>query len=374
MDQEELGGRSGREQSSEQQEMEDREDRDEESSEYESEYETEEDEAVETIKMTHDEYDAYITDINTGYNDLKTSLTNHRVRVAREGEIVSVVESLEKVNSLYEDSKKIPDSHYQNEITNLDSQLIKEIGEQLSIGVNSISLGVSSKKLDIEEFKVKFARFAKKRDSDFDTFEELLYHGSTLDVDSVDRFHDSFDWSKMGNLYMKFSKKAPTIDFMLGPLDLEFKKRQVVRAGADYLKSGQLVRPDQVQMDDVVNNQELDTYQSAIHCFEILREKNDDVPINLFKFFINPRSFSQSIENLFYTSFLINHNKLLLFKDKFGTPFLRIVDSNSKLPDYIASVKDRENKSHLIFKLEYDTWEKLIAKYEIKTLFLGNRT
>lgn len=46
--------------------------------------------------------------------------------------------------------------------------------------------------------------------------------------------------------------------------------------------------------------------------FDILTEVE---PVNFFKFFVNPNSFSQSVENLFYLSFLIRDSKMAIEED-----------------------------------------------------------
>lgn len=45
-------------------------------------------------------------------------------------------------------------------------------------------------------------------------------------------------------------------------------------------------------------------------------ENQDPTPINLFKFIINPKDFAQSVENMFYLSFLIRDGLCALEYDK----------------------------------------------------------
>lgn len=52
--------------------------------------------------------------------------------------------------------------------------------------------------------------------------------------------------------------------------------------------------------------------------FDILGESQ---PINFFKFIINPESFGQTVENLFYLSFLIRDGKVSIDDDS-GQPVL----------------------------------------------------
>lgn len=47
-------------------------------------------------------------------------------------------------------------------------------------------------------------------------------------------------------------------------------------------------------------------------------------PLNLLKFFINPHSFSQSIENLFYISFLLRDGRVFVEEEENGNITIRI--------------------------------------------------
>jgi len=60
---------------------------------------------------------------------------------------------------------------------------------------------------------------------------------------------------------------------------------------------------------------------------QLLRENS---PINLFEFVINPRSFGQTIENIFYLSFTIRDARARITIDKNGLPIVSYVDALSE--------------------------------------------
>lgn len=70
---------------------------------------------------------------------------------------------------------------------------------------------------------------------------------------------------------------------------------------------------------------------------EMILEQQEH-PINLFKFIINPNDFGQSVENMFYLSFLIRDGKCALETNKHGEPVIcTFVDPSLVLHTCIVS-------------------------------------
>jgi len=56
----------------------------------------------------------------------------------------------------------------------------------------------------------------------------------------------------------------------------------------------------------------------------LLRERS---PINLFEFVINPKSFAQTIENIFYLSFSVRDARAKIQDDENGLPVVSFVET-----------------------------------------------
>jgi len=59
---------------------------------------------------------------------------------------------------------------------------------------------------------------------------------------------EHLNWYKLGRVAMGICRRPPTMDFMLGPLSVEKKVRNVVRKQTERRDAVELVRPDQVPL------------------------------------------------------------------------------------------------------------------------------
>ena len=98
-------------------------------------------------------------------------------------------------------------------------------------------------------------------------------------------------------------------------------------------------------------------------------------PVNLFRFVINPQDFAQSVENLFYLSFLIRDGECALEIEEDGEPVIcasshsltlhvaaplgpylfsaLVICEQPQLSDYQEGLK----KQQLVFEFDVKTWE-----------------
>ncbi|KAJ3275340.1 hypothetical protein HDV01_000632 [Terramyces sp. JEL0728] len=144
--------------------------------------------------------------------------------------------------------------------------------------------------------------------------QKLKIGGSGFDLnDFVDKAKRKIGSDWMG--LTRYTKKAcllpPTAGFMFGALEIEPKVAGPRKAAVRLQKDkSNLVKPEQLKESDVQRqSNETSANVQAIHeCLEQLEETEEE--ISFFKFFINPESFSQSVENLFYISFLVRDGRV----------------------------------------------------------------
>jgi len=78
-------------------------------------------------------------------------------------------------------------------------------------------------------------------------------------------------------------------------------------------------------------------------------------PINLFQFVINPNSFGQTVENIFYLSFNFRDARARLEIDDFGMPILFAVEET------LTEEESLMENSHCIIAITMSDWEVFLS-------------
>lgn len=166
---------------------------------------------------------------------------------------------------------------------------------------------------------------------------------------------DMMNWAHLGRYACVPAGRRPALaGFLLGPLSVQKKARKVVARQAPLrLRDLQEVRPEVLNTEDIANNEKSDltaicnkvlkqlklardraiAYVQAVHADD---DKDDnDVEeameavgltesgnIDLVRFCINPKSFGQTVENMFYVSFLIKEGMVEVQYEDNGLPSL----------------------------------------------------
>ena len=184
-----------------------------------------------------------------------------------------------------------------------------------------------------------------------------------------DEMEEGLDWAFLGReACFPFNNRPPTASFLLGPLSVQKRARaaQTRRARSQRQPTGPATRPQEVNQEDIQQSEnnnvrhivskmkdrlkqhiiqnenqvtaELEEmeedptdedFDAACRRHRICQTTDKDAGVSLFDFVINPQSFGQTVENLFYTSFLIKESQAKVAEDAQGLPVLgqyRIID------------------------------------------------
>ncbi|KAI0075023.1 hypothetical protein K474DRAFT_1664727 [Panus rudis PR-1116 ss-1] len=163
------------------------------------------------------------------------------------------------------------------------------------------------------------------------------------------------DWEKVGRKAIAKSHRVSTMDFMLGPLSIEPKIRNAAKRARLEKNKADEKKPQEITEDDITRS-ENETTKNVIVLEKLLEQTGK---INLFKFIINPNDFGQSVENMFYLSFLIRDGKCALETED-GQPVIYACDSPTR-EDYDQGLK----KQQIIMEFDMATWRRAIEVFEI---------
>lgn len=132
---------------------------------------------------------------------------------------------------------------------------------------------------------------------------------------------NGWEWGKLAGLAEGLSKRAVTIDFMLGPLDMQRKARRAVTRTRVDEHAGERTAPRSLGQQDL---QQTAGAETTSHIMEVakLLGRQGETGVCLFRFAVDPESFVNTIENFFHISFLIKENKASLKTDEEGNAIL----------------------------------------------------
>lgn len=245
-----------------------------------------------------------------------------------------------------------------------DSEALKRTAEFASINADHIRFGDLGGTLTQKEIVTALKKYMNP-DTLFGDEEETELRGTPQE--RANETFNSFDWQKLGRWFYLQSNVAVPSHFLYGPLATKRRKAGPrARTVDDTVSSRDKTTAQKVTATDIQEDPEQSTSHIVRTVYGVLNDA-DEERVNLFKFFINPRSFAQSVENLFYTSFLVRDGKIKVDIDEEGFPFVEIPDDSSEIDVESAPV------SHHIATLDVPTWKALIEKFNITELLIPHR-
>ncbi|KAJ7780540.1 Nse4 C-terminal-domain-containing protein [Mycena maculata] len=187
--------------------------------------------------------------------------------------------------------------------------------------------------------------------------------GAKLDVDDGSDEEDAetngqpLQWDRIGRMALAKSRRVPAMGFMLGPLSIEPKKTRTASKRVKFEKDKAEERKPQELKEEDIARSENETTKNVATLEAILKEEG---PINIFKFVINPNNFAQSVENIFYLSFLIRDGKVAMETQDDGEVTIFSCDQPGD-EDYNAGLKKRQ----IVLEFDQATWERAKDVFEI---------
>ncbi|KAJ3539003.1 hypothetical protein NM688_g6431 [Phlebia brevispora] len=277
--------------------------------------------------------------IRRGYRELQKGFEDHQGPE-------DMIHKVDRMNQLFEEVKAPADAV-------MDSDILVKASMESAKLARAMRSGNSA--FDVDDFISRLITFMGGRAN------------PEVADDDEDEYHDDdtapLTWERIGWKVVAKSHRVPAMDFMLGPLSIEQKTRQVAkRARLEKHKEDQR-KPQEIKEEDITRS-ENETTKNVANIENILQSTGK---INLFRFIINPNDFGQSVENLFYLSFLIRDGKCALDFDS-GQPMIMLCEAPSQ-QDYDDGLK----KHQLVMEFDMATWKRAIQVFNIQTPTIPQR-
>ncbi|KAJ9602649.1 hypothetical protein H2200_012842 [Cladophialophora chaetospira] len=312
-------------------------------------------------------------------------------------------ETLRRADELYKNVKQTSEA-------TIDSRLLLETADLSYKKISNLTLGDGTTGIDVDDFVTKCIIFMKQgdepgwaRNAPPSTQTQSRRRNQDDDEDDAG---DTMNWDYLGrNACVLYNSRPSLSGFLLGPLSVQKKVRRQTQRKAREARTqpGESVRPLQLGEEDLdrqesANLTEICTEiarvlekainqrsQAAQEELAALEEVEDEISeeqargilqrhgiadngcLPLFNFCINPKSFGQSVENIFYVSFLIKEGRVGLGLDDQGLPTLGMAE--------VRSLEERQEtqRNQVIFSLSMEIWEEIIQSFGIKQSIIPHR-
>ncbi|KAI0740474.1 Nse4 C-terminal-domain-containing protein [Earliella scabrosa] len=262
-----------------------------------------------------------------------------------------VADKLREADRLFTEVRAI------NEATN-DSGLLLQISQIGAAKARAMKSGSGA--FDVDDFVARLITYmggrkpvSPARDGDEDESE-------------YDAGGAPLDWERIARRALAKSRRVPAMDFMLGPLSIEQKKRNAAKRAKLEKNKEDMKKPQEITEDDITRS-ENETTKNVATIERILT--NIEGTVNIFRFIINPHDFGQSVENLFYLSFLIRDGKCAFMTDEeTGEPAIMLCEQPTQ-QDYVDGLV----KHQLVLEFDMETWKRAIEVFNITEPMIPQR-
>ncbi|GHJ85623.1 hypothetical protein NliqN6_2025 [Naganishia liquefaciens] len=186
------------------------------------------------------------------------------------------------------------------------------------------------------------------------------------------------NWAKIGWLAARRSRRAPGVEFMNGVMAIEHKRRVINRKARQKQVAQPEVRPQEIRQEDMTKAAN-PTITNTSALATLLEEQDPD--LNYFEWVINPKSFGQTVENIFYTSFLVSSSLAAIDvkQDGSGIPIIFSCEPPSeedKRAQYDAAgneIREALTKRQVVMEMSMEAWQEAIELFGITKGIIPHR-
>ena len=351
-----------------------------------------------------------------------------------------LLDTLNKANEIFSGVKQTSDA-------TLDSRLLVSTADLSVKRTQHLNIGDAAPGIDVNDFINKCITFMRKGDASSQGARSTQRrrigddNHDSAEEGSADE-GDAFNWEWLGRqACFPNNLRPPVPGFLLGPLSVQKRVRAQTQRRERLQKRDprDAVRPEEIKAGAIEKSENSnltalcrqiralldyvqvegqknaeaeateDMTEDEIRALMTKHNVSDDGGVSLFRFVINPKSFGQTVENMFYVSFLIKEAAASIQFDSNQLPTLRRyslpIESVTRLIWNLDSTETAEEKKlrkakeklrranqeiqvdeeqeeeeqgpnerhQAVLHLDFDTWEDLIEAFDIQDSLIPHR-
>jgi non-structural maintenance of chromosomes element 4 len=288
--------------------------------------------------------------------------------------VTFVTETLGRSKELFKHVRTAREAALDSKLLVMTSELAAEQAQRMKSSYGSLDVDIFMDRLE----RFLESPFSERVASPVETDEQ---HGMGAPATLNPVVGTNFDWRALGVLAMRYMQVTPTFLIINGPMmafDAEIASPMAKTNGDQVdgeessshqqaILAGLLADQTAQQLTNAdIESHENETSRNVEIVYKCLSKQKNAV--DFFKFVIHPSSFSQTIENIFYLSFLIRDGKVLLEMDPNSGVFqLSMVDRPSTAQQVgVGRPRDHtQSRYQLIVDLEIGDWKALCDFYHL---------
>jgi len=220
------------------------------------------------------------------------------------------------------------------------------------------------KKLQTDSKQFDSLEFAEKLLTALNPFQRI--DRSQDEDEDNDTGIDRNDWIEFGRKFCRFHKLVPTFHFIHGSFDsssIEAQPKQTrPRAQRQKPILSNVTEATQIDPKSKVNDETTpEEVELILATVKRLEEKNNCalpyVPV-----IVNPKSISETVENIFHSAFLVKDGMVrIVTDDEDGSPALQSIGNSQ-----VDSTHDDSSAVQSVFSFTMNDWKYWIKKFDIK--------
>ncbi|KAB8648484.1 hypothetical protein FH972_026140 [Carpinus fangiana] len=334
--------------------------------------------------------------LRKGLRELNNEANDNRQEWIQPGND-ALLKAISRSDSMYKDVKQTSDA-------TIDSRFLVTAGDLAYRKTNQMVVGDSSQGIDVDEFMGKAISWMRKggpttpaRTADAED-----------DDDDDDDDGDALDWAKLGRACFRFTRRPALPSFLLGPLAVQKRTRQPTqRRAANAASQRNLVETRPEVMDNAqLGKSEATTSAMSLRIHRLIRRTTADVGrrinadaesgmaeaeieawlvregmscegmVPFFRLVVNPHSFGQTVENMFWFSFLIKDGWYGLDIDKDGVLCVVPARAGTAEDDDDAETpreQDTHERYQSIFDIDHDVWRDIVKEFHLTKPLIPDR-